>query len=146
MKIITKNPILVNPETTYSALDGSSSKDEIKAFQKWVWYVKGDKSLKTSKAPDGVDGIFGKRTSSALAKYAVEYAKFLAPTTNTTPTEVTAPIEKPIEENPKDEVVKDKAGWWKNRTKNQKRLIVVGGIALVVVVGILVYKSRKNKK
>lgn len=145
MKVITKNPILVNPETNYSSLDGSSSKDEIKAFQKWVWYVKGDKSLKTSKAPDGVDGIFGKKTSSALAKYAVEYAKFLAPATITPPTEVTPAIEKPIEK-PTDEVVKEKAGWWKNRTKQQKRLIVVGGIALVAVVGFFIYKSRKNKK
>lgn len=138
MKIITKSPILVNPEMSYSSLDGSSSKDEIKAFQKWVWYVKGDKSLKTSKAPDGVDGIFGKKTASALVKYADEYSKFLMPPT--VPTTPSITNEATVEDKPKDEVKVEKQGWWKTRTKTQKNLIIVGGITLFAIIGYVIYK------
>lgn len=52
---------------------------DISAFQKWVFYTKKDKSLVTSKAADGVDGLWGSKTAAAWAKYKDEYLKTLEP-------------------------------------------------------------------
>ena len=130
---------------TYSSLDGSSNSADIKAFQKWVWYVKADKSLKTTKAPDGVDGIWGGKTSGAWNKYSAEYAKYLAPAPEITTPITTVTSETIVEEKPKDETDTTKQGWWAKKTKTQKGLIIGGGIALIAVVGFVIYKVRKNK-
>lgn len=160
MKVITTNPILVNPEKSYSYLDGSSASDEIKAFQKWVWYTKGDKSLKTSKAPDGVDGIWGAKTGSAWSKYSAEFQKTL-PILGVQ--NITSEAEKLKAEAEAEALrlkaiadadalkVKDgeygsgKPSWWKNRTKVQKGLIIGGSVALIaVVIAIIVNKTKKK--
>jgi hypothetical protein len=49
--------------------------EDIKAFQKWVYDVKNDKSLATTKYPNGQDGLWGKKCTTAWAKYSVEYTK-----------------------------------------------------------------------
>jgi hypothetical protein len=161
MKVITKSPILINPEATYSSLDGSSNKEEIKAFQKWVWYTKGDKSLKTSKAPDGVDGIWGAKTGSAWSKYSTEFQKTL-PILGVQ--NITAEAEKLKAEAEAEALrlkaiadadalkVKDgekgsgKPSWWKNRTKTQKRLIIGGALVVTGLTIMLIVRSVKKSK
>jgi hypothetical protein len=49
--------------------------EDIKAFQKWVYDVKNDKSLATTKYPNGQDGLWGKKCTTAWAKYSAEYTK-----------------------------------------------------------------------
>jgi len=161
MKVITTNPIIVNPEKSYSYLDGSSASDEIKAFQKWVWYTKGDKSLKTSKAPDGVDGIWGAKTGSAWSKYSAEFQKTL-PILGVE--NITAEAEKLKAEAEAEALrlkaiadaealkVKDgengsgKPSWWKNRTKTQKGLIIGGAVAVIGLTVLLIVRSTKTSK
>jgi hypothetical protein len=75
------------PVNTANSDEGSSSTqdspadvpfttpEQIKAFQKWVYDVKNDKSLATTKHPNGQDGQWGKKSSSAWAKYSAEYTK-----------------------------------------------------------------------
>jgi hypothetical protein len=126
-------------------LDGSSASDEIKAFQRWVWYTKGDKSLKTSKAFDGVDGIFGSKTRSAWAKYGSEYTNVLTPTNTPTTNVDTTPIST-VTETVTTETVANKQGWWSKRTKTQKGLIIGGGVAIAIVLGVLIYKRSKKSK
>jgi len=77
MKVITtKNPIFRQSgysvpddkrDRFYSALDASSSSDEVFAFQKWVGTKKGINVL-----TDGT-GKFGPKTSAAYSKFRKEY-------------------------------------------------------------------------
>ncbi len=76
MKVITKNPIiqgnpvraLANPrDRIYSALDASSSSDEISKFQTWMGTAKGINYF-----PDQ-SGKFGPKTLSAYQQYGKEY-------------------------------------------------------------------------
>lgn len=143
MNIITKNPILVNPEMNYSSLDGTSNSDEIQAFQKWVWYVKGDKSLKTTKSPDGVDGIWGGKTSSAWNKYNPEYTNTPVPVINRPPNP-TPTLETVQEDKPKDETDTTKQGWWAKKTKTQKALVIGGYVAVFALIGYIIYKRTKT--
>jgi hypothetical protein len=142
MKVITKSPILINPEMTYSSLDGSSNKEEIKAFQKWVWYTKGDKSLKTTKVADGVDGIWGGKTATAWSKYSDEYTKSVAPVTTVT----TTANEVVVDTTPKDEVDTNKEGWWARKTKTQKGLIVGGAVLITGLTVFLIIRSSRKAK
>lgn len=74
-----KNP--VNPDNGSSVNQDSpadvpfTTPEQIKAFQKWVYDVKNDKSLATSKVPNGQDGLWGKKCTTAWAKYSTEYTK-----------------------------------------------------------------------
>ena len=150
---------MVNSEKRYSYLDGSSASDEIKAFQKWVWYTKGDKSLKTSKAFDGVDGIWGNKTSSAWSKYSAEYLKTLPilgdQNTQTEAEKLKAEAEaealrlKAIADALKakdEENGSGKPSWWKNRTKTQKRLIIGGALVVTGMTIMLIVRSVKKSK
>lgn len=49
------------------------NKSELLAFQKWVFDVKKDTSLATSKFPNGQDGSWGKKSAAAWTKYGKEY-------------------------------------------------------------------------
>lgn len=49
------------------------NKAELVAFQKWVFDVKKDTSLATSKFPNGQDGAWGKKSAAAWTKYGKEY-------------------------------------------------------------------------
>jgi hypothetical protein len=49
------------------------NKAELLAFQKWVFDVKKDKSLATTKFPNGQDGSWGKLSAAAWTKYGKEY-------------------------------------------------------------------------
>lgn len=49
------------------------NKAELVAFQKWVYDVKKDTSLATSKFPNGQDGAWGKKSAAAWTKYGKEY-------------------------------------------------------------------------
>jgi len=142
---MTKSPIIVDG-MRYSSLDGSSSKDDIKAFQKWVYYVKKDSSISTARQRDGVDGIFGKKTSAAWTKYGDEYTKLVesaTPKPNNLVSEQPAP-EQPAPEQPAPSVEEQKKeGWWKRQSKRNKTLII-GGAALLV--GLAIYYAARNKK
>ena len=48
------------------------------AFQKWVYDIKKDTSLSTSKFRNGQDGIFGAKSKAAWAKYKDEYTNTLS--------------------------------------------------------------------
>ena len=72
----SSNPDEGSTENLDSPADAPfSSPEQIKAFQKWVWDVKKDKSLATSKVPNGQDGMWGKKSAKAWSKYSVEYTK-----------------------------------------------------------------------
>lgn len=145
MKIMTKSPIIVDG-MRYSSLDGSSSKDEIKAFQNWVYYVKKDPSIATRKQRDGVDGIFGKRTAAAWTKYGDEYTKLVeaAMPKPITPASTEQPAPTPTPEPTTTTTVTEqqKEGWWKRQSKLNKTLII-GGVALAIGLAFY-YKTRKN--
>lgn len=149
MKVYTENPILVDP-LMYSSLDGGSSSEDVKAFQRWVYYVKKDASISTKKQKDGVDGIFGKKTSAAWNKYGDEYTKLVE---SATP----KPSENKEQPKPSEQVIEkpeekpEKIGWWKRQTTLTKSLIIGGGVVILLIValggkGANKKTSKKSKK
>jgi hypothetical protein len=78
MNVITANPIIldnvhINTNDMYVALDGSSPKSEIKAFQDWL-DAKGLKWVNGSKLNKGRGyGNFGPSTTKAFEKYGQEW-------------------------------------------------------------------------
>ena len=77
------NPNSENPDEASSKSDDSpadipfTTPEEIKAFQKWVYDIKKDTSLATSKVPNGQDGLWGSKSALAWSKYATEYKQSL---------------------------------------------------------------------
>jgi hypothetical protein len=72
--------------STPSGENPFATKDELKAFQKWVFDVKKE-NIGNSTTP--TDGLWGKKGREAWAKYGTEYTAFLNPTQTTTTTTTT---------------------------------------------------------
>lgn len=83
MKIITSKPIIFsgNPINNFSNLDGKSSSSDIMDFQKYAVSKGADLSYisaTTKKLVSGnavIDGIWGKKTADAYAKYGADWEK-----------------------------------------------------------------------
>lgn len=164
MIVKTSRPILYDGSYEhYLSLDGTSPSAEILAFQKWV-NSKGEKLVDE-------DGLWNVKTStlyqSLKARYESEplFAETGRLKPNYTPSNVVLDEKGNIKSlesnNPVIQAFKQivpmkpytgtytpaklKVSWWSKRTKTQKGLIMASGIAVIAVVGFLIYKSSSKK-
>jgi hypothetical protein len=142
MKVITKNPIIYGDDTTYSAIDASSSKDEILALQK-LMNSKGEKLVDET-------GVFDAKTNEIYNKYKTRLDRELSEMG-------IEPIKlklKPIQSSTSNDsyvpsfvqpnVNWKKTSWWSKRTRTQKGLIIGGAVILASVIGFVIYRQGKK--
>ena len=139
MKIITKKPVIVD---NYSAIDASSSKDEILTLQKLI-NSKGEKLVEET-------GVFDTKTSEVYNKYKTRIDRELSElgvepiklatkpitafNTSTTYTPTFA----------KQDLNLKKTSWWSKRTNVQKGFFIGGSVLLVGIIGFVIYKQVKK--
>jgi hypothetical protein len=163
MIVKTSRPVLYDGSYEhYLSLDGTSPSAEILAFQKWV-NSKGEKLVDE-------DGLWNVKTStlypSIKARYEREllFEPMVKLKPNYTPSNVVLDEKGNIKSlesnNPVIQAFKQivpmkqytgtytpaklKVSWWAKRSKAQKGLIMGGGIAVIAVVGFLIYKQTKK--
>lgn len=142
MKVITKNPIIYGDDTTYSAIDASSPKEEILALQKLL-NSKGEKLVDET-------GVFDSKTSELYNKYKTRIDRELLemgyepiklkPKTIQSSTSNDSYVPSFIQPN----VNWKKTSWWSKRTKVQKGLVIGGAVVVASIIGFVIYK-QSNK-
>lgn len=145
MIVKTSRPVLYDGSYEhYLSLDGTSSKDAILAFQKWA-NSKGEKLVDE-------DGLWNPSTSKLYStvqkRYELETGEQIGRLKpNYTPSNANAVLREIIPMKPYTGTYtpdKLKVSWWAKRSKAQKGLIMGGGIAVIAVVGFLIYKQTKK--
>jgi hypothetical protein len=165
MIVKTSRPILYDGSYEhYLSLDGSSTKDAILAFQKWA-NSKGEKlvdedgiwSASTSKLYSTVQKRYELETGEQIGRLKPNYtpsstvvdAKGRVKSFNYDPSNTgenkiqqeTIPMKPYTGTYTPDKL---KVSWWAKRSKAQKGLIIGGGIAVIAVIGFLIYKQTKK--
>ena len=146
MNVITANPIIlnnvhINTNDMYVALDGSSPKSEIKAFQDWL-DAKDLKWVNGSKLNKGRGyGNFGPSTTKAFEKYGQEWLATQTASGGATSGDV-API------NVETKTVKDETpntgilAEFKALSTTKKVLYIAVPLVLIITAAILIKKNR----
>ena len=147
MIVKTSRPVLYDGSYEhYLSLDGTSPSAEILAFQKWA-NSKGEKLVDE-------DGLWNPSTSKLYStvqqRYELETGEQigrLKPNYTPVNTGVNQIQQEIIPMKPFVSTyspAKLKVSWWAKRSKAQKGLIMVGGIAVIVVISFLIYKQTKK--
>jgi len=129
MQIITNYPIYSNACGMCSGIDGSSSPDEIKDFQRFAMSKGEDLSWfnhKLNRQVQGDDGVWGSRTQLAWDKWGKEWEKSKGI--------------KPSSSSQSNQSGGDKKGM----SKKTKMAIGIGLLAIFTI-GLIVYSKKKKK-
>lgn len=143
MNIITKAPIIYGEYEDYLSLDGTSTKDEILAFQKWA-NSKGEKLLEET-------GIFDASTTALYNKVKARYEREIADMNNNVqklafkknaPVETTQVVSEIVPQTWNVNI--KRPSWWGRQSPKNKTLIIVGSVFALSITSYLIYKNSKK--